>query len=152
MAGRLENILSWTCKTCLAIFGVGTVIAFINPTRSWTIPTYTFDRRSRHRWLSWLIMKMLPMIGRPSGPGGWPRLRHHSIGTMKRKKQGIMDRWKGYLSHSIKIDFRSFVISHTLVLGMYKKRRENCKAVTGKWKKKVRYASCFLAKRKRKVG
>lgn len=91
VAGRFEKMLSWTCNTWRAMSGLETATMWRKPMRRWSRPPYFSASLAKPRWVSWSIMSMLPMIGRPLGPGGYGfrrrrerRPRKMSDGIMKR--------------------------------------------------------------------
>lgn len=101
VAGRLENILSWTWSTSRAASAFEMATMGRNPIRRCKTPPYCLASLARPLCVSWSIMFMFPMMGRPLGPGGYGAVflrirdsKHHSTNVT-----GIMNKivvWNGW--------------------------------------------------------
>ncbi|KAL5173202.1 hypothetical protein HKD37_16G045801 [Glycine soja] len=71
VAGRLEKMLSWTWRTSRAASALEIATMWRNPMRRCKTPPYCFAKLARPLCVSWFMMFMLPIRGRPFGPGGY---------------------------------------------------------------------------------
>jgi len=79
VAGRLEKMLSWSWSTSRAAAAFEMATMWRKPMRRCKTPPYCMASLAKPLCVSWSMMFMLPMMGRPFGPGGYgavfPRIR-----------------------------------------------------------------------------